>query len=83
VQVNHPSTSLLRLNDAGSTLEAAVRHTLLLGAIEDDCDAVANLVLVHHASDVDATALCLRAAQNTACSLTSSVTSAHNFTPRP
>jgi hypothetical protein len=25
--------------------------------------------------------LCLRAAQNTACSLTSSVTSAHDFTP--
>jgi hypothetical protein len=50
---------LLGLDDAGGALEAAVWHPLLLGAIEDDCDAVANLVLVHDASDVDAASLLL------------------------
>lgn len=81
VQSDDPSAALLSLDDAGGALEAAVRHSLLLGAIEDDCDAVADLVLVHDASDVEATALLLRAAKDTAGSLTSSVTSAHDIHP--
>jgi hypothetical protein len=57
VQSNDPGTALLGLNDASGALESAVWHSLLLGAIKDDCDAVANLVLVHDASDVDTSSL--------------------------
>jgi hypothetical protein len=59
VQSDYPCAALLGLDDAGGALKAAVWHSLLLGAIEDDCDAVANLVLVHDASDVDAASLLL------------------------
>jgi len=52
VQSDDPGAALLGLDDAGSALEAAVWHSLLLGAIEDHCDAVANLVLMNDASDV-------------------------------
>jgi len=57
MQRDDPCAALLGLDYACSALEAAVWHSLLLGAIENDCDAVANLVLVHNASDVDAPSL--------------------------
>jgi hypothetical protein len=59
-----PCNTLSLRDEAGATVEAAVRHTTLLTTVEDDGNAVAFLVLVHHAADVQAAAFVLSSSQN-------------------
>ena len=59
----------------GLALEAAVRHTLLLGSVKYDCDAVALGVGVHHTIDENAASLGLLLLQDTTSTLTSTVCS--------
>jgi hypothetical protein len=59
-----PCNTLALRDEAGATVEAAVGHATLLTTVEDDSDAVAFLVLVHHAADVQAAAFVLSSSQN-------------------
>jgi hypothetical protein len=59
-----PCDTLALLDEAGATVEAAMRHATLLTTVEDDGDAVAFLVLVHDTADVQATAFVLASSQN-------------------
>jgi len=59
-----PCNTLALRDEAGATVEAAVGHATLLTTVEDDGDAVAFLILVHHTADVQATALVLSSSQD-------------------
>jgi hypothetical protein len=59
-----PCHALALRDEAGATVEAAMRHATLLTTVENDSDAVALLVLVHHTADVQATAFVLSSSQN-------------------
>ena len=63
---DNPRNTLTLLDEAGSSVEAAVGHATLLTTVEDDGDAVAFLVLVHHSADVKATAFVLSSSQDAA-----------------
>tara|TARA_B100001113_G_scaffold120527_1_gene98459 strand:+ start:743 stop:1006 length:264 start_codon:yes stop_codon:yes gene_type:complete len=65
---DNPCNTLALFDEPGATVEAAVRHTALLATVEDDGDAVAFLVLVHHAADVQAAAFVLSSSQNASSS---------------
>jgi len=59
-----PCNTLALRDEAGATVEATVRHATLLTTVEDDGDAIAFLVLVHHTADVQAAAFVLASSQN-------------------
>jgi|TARA_X000000368_G_C22522621_1_gene489870 hypothetical protein len=59
-----PGNTLALFDKAGATMETAMRHTALLTTVEDDGNAVAFLVLVHHTADVQAAAFILSSSQN-------------------
>jgi hypothetical protein len=59
-----PGNTLALFDKASAAVETSVRHTALLTTVEDDGDAVAFLVLVHHTADVQAAAFILSSSQN-------------------
>ena len=61
---DNPCNTLALRDEAGATVEAAVGPATLLATVEDDGDAVAFLVLVHHTADVQAAAFVLSSSQN-------------------
>jgi len=60
----NPCNALAALNEARTSVEAAVRHAGLLAAVKDDGDAVAFLVFMHHTADVQAASLVLPPSQD-------------------
>jgi hypothetical protein len=61
---DNPCNALALLDEARTAVEAAVRHTALLPTVEDDGHAVAFLVFVHDAADVQAASLVLPSSQD-------------------
>jgi hypothetical protein len=61
---DNPCNALAALNEARASVEAAVRHAGLLATVKDDGHAVAFLVFVHDAADVQAASLVLPSSQD-------------------
>jgi hypothetical protein len=61
---DNPCDALTLRDEAGAAVETAVRHAALLATVKDDGDAVPFFVLVHDATNVQATSLVLPSSQN-------------------
>ena len=46
---NNPSDALSLLDESCTAVESAMRHAHLLATVQDDCNAVTFLVVVHNA----------------------------------
>ena len=74
---NNPSDALALLDESGSAVETAMRHTALLSTVKNDSNSVAFFIVVHDAANVQAASLVLSSSQDASSSYALSLGSLH------